>query len=79
MTHKPVKFATFKALRNISALSPEPDAGGENCVNFGAAKGSRGRRINPVICVNFGLVFCKKARVICVNFAADLLLRQARS
>lgn len=54
MTHKPVKFATFKTLRNEFTLSPKPDQGGENCVNFGAAKGSRGRRITSVICVNFG-------------------------
>ncbi|WP_162559072.1 hypothetical protein [Sphingorhabdus sp. EL138] len=60
MTHKPVNFLTFKALRNESILSSPPDERGENCVNFGWA-------------------FCKKAGVICVNFAAGSLLRQARS
>ncbi len=79
MTHKPVKFATFNALRNHSILSPEPVAGGENCVNFGAATGWSGNRNNPVICVNFDFMFSKKARVICVNFAAGNRLRQARS
>ncbi len=78
MTHKPVKFATFKALRKESALSPEPDARGENCVNFGTATDWSGNRNTPVICVNFDFAFCKKARVICVNFAAGTMLRQAR-
>ncbi len=77
MIHKPVKFATFKSLRNESALSPEADAGGENCVNFGAATGWSGNRNTPVMCVNFGFAFHKMARVICVNFAARLLLQKA--
>ncbi|MEP3227470.1 MAG: hypothetical protein ABJO01_15950 [Parasphingorhabdus sp.] len=53
MTHNPFKFATFKALPNETTLSPEADIAGENCVNFGAVKGSRRRNITPVICVNF--------------------------
>ncbi len=59
MTHKPIKFATFKALRNESVLSPPPDGRGENCVNFGVTKSSHGRRITPVICVNFERYNCE--------------------
>ncbi len=79
MTHKPVKFATFKTLRNKFTLSPKPDQGGENCVNFGAARSSRRRRNIPVTCVNFALTLYKKACVICVNFTAIDMVRQVRS
>ncbi len=79
MTHKPVKFATFKALQNKTALSPELVSEGENCVNFGAGSSSSGCRNIPVICVNFGLAFYKSACVICVNFAANYMQRKARS
>ncbi len=77
MTHKLSKFRTFKALGNESALSRQPDARSENCVNFGAATGWNGNRNTPVMCVNFGFAFHKMARVICVNFAARLLLQKA--
>ncbi|GAA0483946.1 hypothetical protein GCM10009096_28080 [Parasphingorhabdus litoris] len=78
MTHKPIKFATFKALGFNFSLFPKPGEMGENCVNFEIRRGSKHMQNSAVNRVNFGQTLYEKACVMCVNFAVDPMLKQVR-